>query len=219
MEKSNAKVPHQPLDHRPVHVTYRLAGSLPKAILKLIRARHESRKAELEAKVKTYPGILQSGVHASELFALNARYELDIEEALHAVSEGPFSLMDPQLAKEVIDSWLFLQDEGDVYVYAVCVMGNHVHALIRAPDDHDTVDIGALMNRHKAHTARVCNKFLGKTGTPFWEHLYFDRTVRQGKFERVMWYILNNPVKSKLVADWRDWAGTYLNPDFDALFR
>ncbi|WP_187271149.1 transposase [Neolewinella aurantiaca] len=218
MKKSPAKLPHQPLDHRPVHVTYRLAGSLPKAALKTISARHEACKAELEIKAKTHPGILQSGVYASELFSLNARYELDIDEALHTIASGPFYLQDSDLAHEIIDSWLFLQKESAVYVYAVCVMGNHVHALIRAPDGLDTVDIGALMNRHKAHTARVCNKLIGKTGTQFWEHFYFDRTVHRGKFERVMWYVLNNPVKSRLVEDWQDWAGTYLNPDFEALF-
>jgi len=34
-----------------------------------------------------------------------------------------------------------------------------------------------------------------------------------------MWYVLNNPVKAGLVKNWKDWPATYLNPDFDLLFR
>lgn len=163
--------------------------------------------------------MLSSGIYKHELFAINARYELEIDQALHSIADGPFYLSDPRLAKEIIDSWKFLHDNEDVYVYAVCVMGNHVHALVRAPEGKDEVDIGSLMNRHKSHTARICNKLIGKTGTQFWEHFYFDRTVRRGKFNRVMWYVLNNPVEAKLVSTWTEWTGTYLNPEFDLLFR
>lgn len=219
MKKENAKIPHQNLDHRPVHLTYRLAGSLPVSVLEDIRLKHEERKRQLEAKSKDNPELLRSGLYAREAFVINARFELDIDEALHAVKSGPFYLQEPALTKEVIDSWKFLHDKGDVYLYAVCVMGNHVHAVVRAPDGRDEADIGRLINRHKSYTALECNKIIGKTGDPFWEHSYFDRTVRKGRFERVMWYVLNNPVKAGLVSDWRDWPGTYLNPDFDALFR
>ncbi|MBC6994155.1 transposase [Neolewinella lacunae] len=113
----------------------------------------------------------------------------------------------------------FLHDRQEIYLYVVCVMGNHVHAIVRAPEGVEKVNIGKLMNRHKTHTAQVCNKLLGKTGAPFWDHFYFDRTIRKNKFERAMWYVLNNPVEAGLVRDWRDWGGTYLNPDFDSLFR
>lgn len=219
MEKGSAKIPHQQLDYRPVHITYRLAGSLSKAILSKIRKNYEIQLATLDAKLAFHPEILQSGIYKREAFKLNAQYELDIDQALHTVRDGPFHLKKPELAIEVIDSWKFLQEQGAVYVYVVCVMGNHVHAVVRAPDGEDEIEIGKLMNRHKAHTARVCNQLIGKVGTPFWEHLYFDRRVRRGKFARVMWYVLNNPVKVNLVDDWRDWGGTYLNPQYDALFR
>ena len=215
----NAKVPHQNIDLEPVHITYRLAGSLPVVVLKEIKNKHQRSKEDLELKSKQNPLFLRSGMHAKALFQLNARYELEIDEALHKIKSGPFHLMQPALAREIINSWKFLQEQTAVYVYAICVMGNHVHALVRSPTDKEEIDIGALMNRHKAHTARTCNKILGLTGTQFWEHFYFDRTVRTGKFTRVMWYVLNNPVEAGLVKHWEDWGGTYLNPDFDALFR
>ncbi|WP_090165110.1 transposase [Neolewinella agarilytica] len=158
-------------------------------------------------------------MYKKKLFEINANFELEIDHALHAIKKGPFHLCDVRLAQIIIDSWIFLQEHQFVYICAICVMGNHVHALVRAPEGKETIDLGKLMNRHKSHTARLCNRILGTTGTQFWEKFYFDRTVRQGKFDRAMWYVLNNPVKSGQVKDWRDWPGTYLNPDFDALYR
>ncbi|WP_044085816.1 transposase [Lewinella cohaerens] len=219
MQKENAKIPHQNLGYRPVHLTYRLSGSLPVRVLEDIRLKYEERKRQMETKFKDNPELLRSGLYAHEAFVINARFELDIDEVLHKIKSGPFYLQEPLSAEEVIQSWKFLHDHEDVYLYAVCVMGNHVHAIVRAPNDREEVDIGRVMNRHKAHTARVCNKIIGKTGSPFWEPVYFDRTVRQNRFEQVMWYVLNNPVKVGLVSHWWEWGGTYLNPDFDTLFR
>ncbi|SEP66326.1 hypothetical protein SAMN05444359_101399 [Neolewinella agarilytica] len=52
MEKRSSKVPHQDLDFRPVHITYRLAGSLPNVTLSLLREKHEFAKRELELDSK-----------------------------------------------------------------------------------------------------------------------------------------------------------------------
>lgn len=32
--------------------------------------------------------------------------------------------------------------------------------------------------------------------------------------ERIIKYILNNPVKAGLVKEWTDWKFTYINPEF-----
>jgi REP element-mobilizing transposase RayT len=118
-----------------------------------------------------------------------------------------------------LDSWLFLQNKGLVVVIAICVMGNHVHVILRTPDDTEPVMPGALMQRHKSHTARECNKLLKTINAPFWDSNYHDRVIRKGKFITAVWYVLNNPVKAGLVENWGDWPGTYLNPDYAGLFE
>ena len=47
----------------------------------------------------------------------------------------------------------------------------------------------------------------------FWQHESYDHVVRNEKeFERILAYIVNNPVKAGLVADWQDWPYTYMAP-------
>jgi hypothetical protein len=97
-------------------------------------------------------------------------------------------------------------------------MGNHLHVVVRAPNDQETTPLGPIMSSLKRHTARQSNLILNATGQPFWEPIYYDRDVRPGKFIRVMWYVLNNPVAAKLVEGWEDGPYTYLHPKYRSLY-
>lgn len=150
-------------------------------------------------------------------FLIEAKYELELEDAIHqAAKDNPMFLAKKDVAQVIINSWLFLKEAG-IYIYAICVMSNHVHLILRAKDEE--VPVGPLMGRHKSFTAHKINDLLERGEQGGWNRTYFDRRIRTGKFNAVMWYVLNNPVKAGLVSDWRDWPGTYLNPDFDELFR
>jgi len=127
--------------------------------------------------------------------------------------------MDPVIRKSVLDSWKFLHEQKVIFLIAICVMGNHVHVIVRAPDGTDEVDPGKLLQRHKRFTARDANLLLKKTNQPFWDGAYDDRTIRAGKFITAMWYVLNNPVKAGLVENWKDWPGTFVNPEYVGLFK
>ncbi|MEL7161905.1 MAG: transposase, partial [Bacteroidota bacterium] len=135
-------------------------------------------------------------------YQINAEYELAYERALHEIKTGPRFLAKPVIATLILDSWKNLQEREQAYVYAVCVMSNHVHVLLQeASAGKKLSDLGKLMNNHKGYTARMANRILNRTGQGFWDRTYFDRRVRQGKFTRVMWYVLNNPVKAGLVSE------------------
>jgi REP element-mobilizing transposase RayT len=210
---------HFPIGKTPVHFTYRLHGSIPKGYEKEVKQwRFRKIEAAREASLKYPPGIGGRFLEA-ELFKINAFYEMQLDAYLHEDSNGPFHLSNPDVAKEILDSYRFLHDKQELFVYAVCVMSNHVHAVVRAPEGVDEADSGLFMSRHKSHTARMCNKLLERTGKSFWEDDYFDRTVRRGKFNTVMWYVLNNPVKAGLVNDWWEWPNTWLNPEYEELFK
>lgn len=146
-------------------------------------------------------------------------FEILLDDALHKMSNGPYHLRLPEIRKVIFDSWKWIADNHSLYIYVVCVMSNHVHILARKQEGNEPIDSAVIMKAHKSFTSRVCSKLLNKKGEPFWESNYFDRTVRGGTFNRVMWYILNNPVTVGLLNDWRDWPGTWLNPDLDQLFR
>ena len=122
------------------------------------------------------------------------------------------------MAAIVIESWKFLHARRDVLVYAVCVMGNHVHVVLSGSAGSPDVSLGPIMENHKGYTARMANRKLARTGKTFWESGYFDRRIRQGRFMRVMWYVVRNPVSAGLVRQWEDWPATWVHPEYAPMF-
>ncbi len=210
---------HFPIGQKPVHFTYRLYGSIPKSYDEELKLRRDGALAVAKVDSLKYPPRAGDQFLNRRIFEINARYEMEMENYLHKDSNGPYYLSKPEIAAEVLKSYQYLHDNQELFVYAVCVMSNHVHAVVRAPYGVDELNSGLLMSRHKRHTSRMCNKILNRTGEPFWEEDYFDRTVRKGKFDRVMMYVLNNPVKAGLVNHWREWPHSWLNPDFKLLYE
>lgn len=203
---SFGKLPHRPFRHVPMHVIYRLKDSIPQ---KVLRHLHDDYAAHSASTAK-------QGESADA--TRRQVYEMLIEDALHEKSNGPYHLSEPRIAAIVLDSWRWLAENRGIRVHAVCVMGNHVHALASSQDG-SVVQAGNILRDHKSHTGLAANRLLGTGGGPFWEVSYFDRDVRPGTFTTVMWYILNNPVAAGLVDYWEDWPHTYLHPDYDMLFR
>lgn len=107
-----------------------------------------------------------------------------------------------------------------------CIMPNHVHMTInvgqRIKLSHEppssTVGkfnklsyvLSHIMFSIKRHSAREANKVLGRTGA-FWQHESYDHVVRDGRsLERIIGYVLQNPVKAHLVDEWGKWKWSYL---------
>ncbi|MBF9223056.1 hypothetical protein I2H31_18280 [Hymenobacter sp. BT662] len=67
------------------------------------------------------------------------------------------------------------------------------------------------LQRLKSYTATRANKVLGRTGA-FWQAESYDHVVRNGELERVLAYVVENPVKAGFVEDWEQWPHTYLAP-------
>lgn len=143
--------------------------------------------------------------------------EAQFEELLHYQSNGPYHLLNLEIIKIIIDSWLWFQEQKNIYVYAISIMGNHVHVLIQSKDN-SVLNIGSLMKAHKNFTAIACNKIVGNSGISFWEAGYYDRDLRPDQVTTLMWYILNNPVKTGLADNWWEWPGSYIHPDYAELF-
>lgn len=61
----------------------------------------------------------------------------------------------------------------------------------------------------KGSTARECNKILNRTGA-LWQHESYDHVIRnETELNRIVEYILNNPVKAKLVDNADEWKWSY----------
>ncbi|MCP9234789.1 transposase [Lewinella sp. JB7] len=212
--KSYINVSHFPLGVTPVHITYRLAGSIPMEEKRRIAQRRAEQVAALRHKLRGQPEWLSTEVYTQEMQRISGEVESEIERLLHRWDSGPMHLKCPTISSVIVVSWRFLHDYEEIKLYAVCVMSNHVHVILSAPTGSEKVCLSRIMNRHKRYTACACNLILDTTGQAFWAPNYFDRTIRNGKFFTAMWYVLNNPVKARMVDRWEDWHGTYVNPAY-----
>ena len=65
------------------------------------------------------------------------------------------------------------------------------------------------MQSLKGYTAYKANRILGRTGQ-FWEEESYDHEVSNGaELDRIIRYVLDNPVKARLVTHWSQWKWSY----------
>jgi REP element-mobilizing transposase RayT len=119
-----------------------------------------------------------------------------MDRCLDAAHLGPRWLEKPELAKLVVDALHFVAESQKYYeLHAYVIMSNHVHMLVNplaAPS--------RFLQSLKGFTAREGNRFLRRSGEPFWQGESYDHWVRNDEeFARIRQYIENNPVRAGLV--------------------
>lgn len=153
-------------------VTFRLAGSLPRAVLDRLRLEKEQFLARKPKGLS--PALHRYRVH-KQLFA-------SYDAALDA-SRTICWLSDERIANIVRDSLYFLHDTK-YHLLSWCIMSNHVHVLFipridALPADHEppigeSADarspLAKTMHSLKSFTAHEANRVLGRTGS-FWQRV------------------------------------------------
>jgi putative transposase len=152
------------------------------------------------------------------------KWFLKFEEALHQEACGPRWLKDERVATIVADA-LHYRD-GSIYrLDAYCIMSNHVHTVftpflssndiceVLSPEGTQLLSrnppLDRIMFSLKGYTAYESNRVLGRKG-PFWQPESYDHVVRNAAaYDRIVRYVLNNPVKIGLVKQWQDWKWNY----------
>lgn len=148
------------------------------------------------------------------------RVKVDFERAWFAkfdgllddAAVGPVWLRDQRVAA-IVDESLHYRD-GKVYrLDAFTIMPNHVHMVfkplaIREADDGYHA-LASIMQSLKGHTSFKCNQLLGQKGE-FWAHESYDHWVRDtDEWQRIVAYVVNNPVKAGYVECWQEWKWNY----------
>ncbi len=190
------KLPHfQPLEET-FFITYRLVDSIPVSKLKELEEVSINGKKIAKTKEEKYN-------EQKRHFALT-------DDCLDKNSNEPYWLSKDEIAAIVKESLHFC--DGKFYkLWCYCIMSNHVHLVITTLKD--APPLYNILQKHKRHTALVCNKVLNRSGQ-FWTHESYDHIVRDDEeFDRIIFYTINNPVKAGLIKDWKDWKWTYLNPE------
>lgn len=198
-------------------VTFRLADSLPTAIIQKLKAEFEQQCQALKAKKVRH---LHTRIREER-----KRYFGRFDHQLDTEGYGRCYLAQAEIATIVADR--IQQYDGQLYqLHAYCIMPNHVHLLIDtmeqlqisegvyledAPPNY--VQLNEIMRLIKGGSARLANQALGRTGT-FWMKDSYDHYVRnEREWGNIISYILNNPVNAGLVNDWHAWPFSYCNPN------
>jgi REP element-mobilizing transposase RayT len=175
---SRGYLPHFDGRAIPQFLTFHLADSIPKKVIRRWREELKSLKYE------------------QERIALQRRIEKYLDQGY-----GEAFLKLPQVARMVQDS--LLKFDGIRYrLFAWVVMPNHVHSLLTRFEQYELSDI---LHSLKSFTSHEANKLLHRRGQ-FWIEDYFDRYIRnQEHFEKTVKYIESNPVKAGLCLKAEDW--------------
>jgi REP element-mobilizing transposase RayT len=197
------QLPHYQLPGAVLFVTFRLAGSIPVAVLRELAAEADRVEAMLLNMKDPDDRQVQAYLEQRRLFG-------KWDEALHIVRSGPTWLRQPEIAQVVTDA-LILRD-GEVYeLHAYCIMPNHVHLVFMplAKPDGTYHALSSIMHSLKRYTAQQANLLLERHGE-FWQHESYDHVVRdEAERVRIVRYVLQNPEKAELVAPGERWPWSY----------
>lgn len=195
-------------------VTFRLKGSLPASIMQHLVA--ERNRAIQILNKQNIENI------ADEIYREQKRYFARIERTLDACQHGPDWLRRSSIANLVVNR--IREADGNAYeLLAYCIMPNHVHLVIDTANQLDELNpkeaittdnyqqLYRTLGSIKGGSAFEANRLLNRKGA-FWQSESYDHYVRDaGELDRIIEYVVQNPVKAGLVTNWQDWPYTYLS--------
>ena len=202
-------LPHWQPAGATLFVTSRLAGSLPLAVIKTLQVERERQEAQANTT-----GWQEN---QDQDFLNEKRFFRKWDYVLDTANTGPHWLTQPAIANIIVEA-LHYRHEQFINLFAYCIMPNHVHVVFmplkRASDEY--YELNRIMQSLKRHTARQANRVLGREGK-FWQAESYDHVVRDGdELNRIIYYVISNPVKAGLVARWEDWRWTYVCDEFNS---
>jgi len=199
-------LPHYQPEYGTFAITFRLAFSLPKKIKETLKAEKEG----FERNILKLKG--------KELQVYKNEFEKNYFEAfddfLDKYLQSPMWLSKDSVAEKVEESLHFL-DENMYSLFAFCIMPNHVHLIIKPlkKDNNDFYSLANIMYSLKSFTANSCNKLLERKGQ-FWHHESYDHFIRdETDFNNQLNYLMNNPVKAKLIDKMENWKHKWINSE------
>lgn len=199
----SSRLPHRFDTDKPIFITYRLKFTLPWSLLQTLNDKKACWFNELK-KLDRREQDLQIDKQASTFFHW-------YDELLANQANTPDMLKQKEIRDIIIEALRF-HDGLRYRLLAYCVMPNHVHVLIHPliQDSGEIFPIAHVTYTWKRYTANRINKFLNRKGS-LWQKESYDRMIRdETELANTLEYIVQNPVKTGLVKNWKDWPGTWM---------
>jgi REP element-mobilizing transposase RayT len=177
-------------------ITFRLTGTIPYEVVRQLQSEYQQ--------------DIMTAVADSDKIERRKIYFQKYEKWLDTATHGPAYLGDPKIA-DIISECLQYWDGKRYQLFAYTVMPNHVHWVLKPLEksSSEPFSLAQIMHTVKSYTANQANKILGRTGE-FWQHENFDHVIRDPQaLDRIIQYVIANPVKAGLVKDWREYQWTF----------
>ena len=176
-------------------ITFRLAGSLPSEVLQSLR----DSLIRQEREVNLIPDPQRRRQFA---YSIQKRMFGKWDEKLDQGMDSPRWLANPDIANLVSEA-IRRKDGKEYSLDAYCIMPNHIHLVCTPLEfEGEIIPISKIMQSLKGATARQANILLNRRGE-FWHHESYDHVVRDSQeYERIIEYVMNNPIRAGLPATW-----------------
>ena len=200
-------LPHIQPPSATLFVTFRLSGSLPRAALEEA-ARW---KAQFDRELALLPSSDERKRHEHKF---RRQHFARLEKYLDAAQTGPTWLREGPVARQVADA--LRRRDGKAYqLEAYCLMPNHVHTVftplpVVQADGSCYHSLASIMHAHSRAGPPTmginCSAAPGHSGNTRAMTTTFETN---GNWRHIIGYVLGNPLKAGLVADWRAWPWSY----------
>jgi len=190
--RTRGRLPHWEANGATYFVTFRLADSLPRNVL---------RSYEFERKnIIDTAHAMSRELSPSERRRLSELFSEKIESRLNS-GAGSCALANDRVAR-IVTGTLSHFDGIRYDIFAWCVMPNHVHVVVKPIRD---ITLSKIVQTWKSYSGKRANEILNRSAA-FWQREYYDHLVRnEGQFNQLVKYVLDNPGKAGLI-DW-PWVG------------
>lgn len=203
MPEFRRRLPHIHIDLQPVFITWRLKFSLPQCLLRQLQERESAFELEIESLSDEFQKLQRYQFNKKQFDFLDTFLGQD-----HSLPSG-LTQAEPAA---IIENSLQYLDKRKYVLHAYCIMPNHIHLLITPLHFESSAksELSSITQSLKGYTARKINQYLNREGS-FWHSESYDHYIRSDQeFYRVVDYIIQNPVKAKLVQSWLAWPHTWL---------
>lgn len=201
------RLPHFEPPGATFFITTRLAGSLPGHIIALLKEEQQF----LHRRIRETKDL---EIKKRLTYELERRYLGRFDKYVDTATAGPTWLALPEIAGMVAEAMHF-RDDTVYNLYSYTIMPNHTHIVFSV--QRNDISLHKILQSLKRHTAQEGNKILHRSGA-FWLHESYDHVVRDGaELERILQYVLLNPVKAGLCKHWKDWKWNYIRKDLTVL--
>lgn len=193
-------LPHQLGAGQSYFITFRLAGSLPLDVLARLREEYALREREAAE--------YRAAGRCDKPYDRQKRWFAHFDASLDAGTDGPAYLNQPTIGPVLAQALRFYHERSAYVLLAYCIMPNHVHLVVYLPDEAPL--LARTLQGIKSFTARHINATNQSSGR-VWQPESYDHRIRDNReMQNVLAYVVNNPVKARLVAEWQHWPYTFL---------